>query len=103
MAIQNRKDFKHIRVAEAVYRDTKLKASDKAVYTVLSLYADRNTSECYPSRKTLMAMAGVSSNTLAKSINNLRSLGYVEVEARFVEGARVSNLYRLMDETNLES
>ena len=100
MAIQNRKDFKHIRVAEAVYRDTKLKASDKAVYTVLSLYADRNTSECYPKKQTILELASVSDKSFRAAIIRLRERGYIEVEERFVNNRQTSNVYRLLDVDN---
>jgi len=100
MAIQNRKDFKHIRVAEAVYRDTKLKASDKAVYTVLSLYADRNTSECFPKKQTILELASVGDKSFRAAIIRLRERGYIEVEERFVNNRQTSNVYRLLDVDN---
>ena len=92
----DRNDFEHTRVANKVIKDTTLKASDKSVYMVLSLYADNDTSECYPKRDTLIRTAGVSDKTLRNALNRLEERGYIAVEYRRRNGKQSSNLYRLL-------
>lgn len=84
-------------VTKTVLKDTTIKASDKAVYSILCMYADNNTSDCYPSRETIIKEAGVSDNTLRKSIRKLKEKGYIGVERRASRYGRASNLYTLLD------
>lgn len=94
--MQNRHRFKHTRVADKVIEDNSLKGTDKAVYMALSYFASNKSSECYPSRDTLMRVAGISDKTLRNAISNLKEKGYISVKHRTVKGKRASNIYRLL-------
>src|SRR5699024_8818788 len=82
-SILDRRSVPFVMVTRAILEDVSLKASDKSVYSVLCMYADNRTSDCFPSRETLMSKAGVSDNTLRKCIRNLQERGYIDVEERY--------------------
>lgn len=92
--IQDRHNFSHTRVGNSVLKDETLKASDKAVYAVLSMYADNSTSQCYPKRETVIRKAGVSDKTLRSSIKKLSDKGYIEVRR---QKRNKPNLYVLLN------
>ena len=96
-SILDRRSVPFVMVTRAILEDVSLKASDKSVYSVLCMYADNRTSDCFPSRETLMSKAGVSDNTLRKCIRNLQERGYIDVEERYNSAGRASNLYVLLD------
>lgn len=98
--ILDRRNVPFVMVTKAVLKDTELKASDKSVYSVLCMYADNETSECFPSRTTIMREAGVSDKTLRKSIARLKERGYIDVKDRYSSAGRASNLYVLLDVNN---
>lgn len=59
-------------------------------------YADRDTGECWPSRKSLAEGLDMGVNTLDRAIAHLREIGALEVYRRFTaSGDPTSNLYRL--------
>ena len=89
-------------VTKAILMDETMKAADKSVYAVLCMYANNDTSDCYPSRETLIKKAGVSDKTLRNSIENLQDRGYIDVEKRYNSRGRASNLYILLDVENEE-
>lgn len=95
--ILDRRNVPFAMVTKAVLKDTSLKASDKSVYSVICMYADNRTSECYPSRGTLMKEAGVSDKTLRKSLDRLKERGYIDVRRRNNHRGRTSNLYVLLE------
>jgi len=81
-------------VSKSIYEDDRLKAADKSVYSVLCMYADNDTFECYPSRETILKKAGISDHTLRKSLQKLRDLGYIDIKKRYAEnGRQCSNKY----------
>lgn len=85
-------------VANAVLKDKSLKAADKSVYATLCMYADNRTAEAWPSRSTLMDMAGVSDKTLRNSLDRLEERGYISIKMRRgLDGSQLSNLYVLLD------
>lgn len=85
-------------VTQAVLEDSTLKAADKSVYSILCMYADNNTADCWPSRETLLEKSGVSDKTLRNSIRKLKERGYIDViERRAEDGRRLSNIYVLLD------
>ena len=66
------------------------------VYLFLRRYADYETGEAWPSRKTLASEIGVSLSTLDDAIANLRTIGAVTVAERFGERGQQSNLYTVL-------
>lgn len=97
-SVIDRRNTPFVMVTKAVIEDDRLKAADKSVYMALCLYADNKTSECWPSRESLMKKAGVSDRTLRNSLQTLEETGYIKIEPRFSEdGRRLSNLYILLD------
>lgn len=87
---------KFIKVPLDVMEDERLKKSDKMVYLSLCRYADNETRECYPSRKSLEKFSGVSNRTLTVSLQTLETFGYVEIRKRFHRsGRKMSNYYVL--------
>lgn len=99
MEVLDRRSVPFTMVTKAVLDDETLKASDKAVYAVLCMYADNKTSECYPQRTTLMKKAGLSDKTLRKCISTLSQRGYIKVEHRTGRKGNASNRYTLLDVT----
>lgn len=95
--VLDRRNFTFVQVTKKVLEDESLKAADKSVYSVLCMYASNDTSECYPSRDTIMRKAGISDKTLRKSIEKLRDSGYIDVKERYNSAGRASNLYVLLD------
>lgn len=95
--ILDRRSVPFAMVTRTVLEDEALKASDKSVYSILCMYADNRTADCYPSRDTLMKKAGVSDNTLRNSLRKLSVSGYIDVEKRYNSAGRASNLYILLD------
>lgn len=90
-------DYKFAMINVGVLMDEELKASDKAVYAVLSMYADNTSRECFPSRTTIMKKAGVSDNTSRKALKNLSDKGYIKIfERRDKKGRRLSNGYSVL-------
>lgn len=93
----DRQKYPFAMVPTFIFKDKTLKASDKSVYSVLCMYADNVTSECFPSRTTLMKEAGVSDKTLRNSLDRLKSEGYIDIKSRYNSAGRASNLYILLN------
>lgn len=98
--VLDRRSVPFVMVTKSVLEDESLKAADKSVYSVLCMYADNRTSDCYPSRETLLKKAGISDNTLRNSIRKLQDSGYIDVKKRYNSAGRASNLYVLLDVNN---
>ena len=97
-AVLDRRNVPFVMVSRAVIEDETIKASDKSVYSVLCMYADNNTADCWPSRDTLLKKAGISDRTLRNSLKTLEERGYIEVIKRYADnGRQLSNLYVLLD------
>lgn len=96
--ILDRRTTPFVMVTRAVIEDKSLKASDKSLYSVLCLYADNKTSDCYPSKRTLMEVAGMSDKAFRNSLQTLEEKGYIEIIKRYDEnGRQLSNRYILLD------
>lgn len=66
------------------------------VYLVLGTYASGPGGSCYPSRQTIADQAGMSVETLKRTMRELRGIGAVATEVRKrAAGKQTSNLYRL--------
>jgi hypothetical protein len=98
--VLDRRNVPFTMVTNAVLKDRTLKASDKSVYATICLYADNETSDCYPSRETLMKDAGVSDKTLRNSLRRLADKGYIDIKHRYNKNGQSSNLYVLLDISN---
>lgn len=70
-------------------------ASAISVYTVLAMYRNSQTSDCYPSKATICERTGLTSNTVGKALKELESDGAIKVEKRFFGRSQTSNLYTL--------
>jgi DNA-binding MarR family transcriptional regulator len=91
---------KFIRVTREVINDTsQLKhASDIAVYTVLCMYADNDTTESNPKIETIAKKARCSERTVKRALTRLKDAGYIEIVHRFnSKGHRASSQYYLID------
>lgn len=95
--VLDRRGMPFVWLTKAVMEDESLKASDKSVYAVLCMYADNNSSECWPSRETIMKKAGISDHSLRKSLRKLQDAGYIHVEKRNNYAGQATNLYVLLD------
>lgn len=68
--------------------------SELMVYIALALYADRNTSTCFPSFRKLTERTGFARATVARLLDGLREKGCVDWEQRDrKDGGQTSNLY----------
>ena len=91
---------KFIRVTREVIDDTsELEFStDIAVYVVLCMYADNNTTESNPKIETIAEKARCSERTVKRALNRLRDAGYIDIRHRFnALGHRASSQYVLLD------
>ncbi|MBC2104001.1 helix-turn-helix domain-containing protein [Listeria booriae] len=85
------------KVNNSAIDDKTLKASEKALYTALSRYADNKTRQCYPSKETLLSTAGISDHTFRLAIKTLEKRNYIRIEPRSNGlGRQLSNLYTLL-------
>lgn len=57
-----------------------LGSSGIAVYNALTYYADSKTQVCFPTRKTIAHVLGLSRRTVTRKINLLENLGLIAVE-----------------------
>lgn len=97
-AVLDRRNSPFVMVTRAVLEDTSLKSADKSIYSILCMYADNNTADCWPSRSTLLNKAGVSDRTLRNSLKTLKKRGYIDIIYRHAEdGRQLSNMYVLLD------
>lgn len=94
----DRRKSPFVMVTKKVLEDESLKTSEKIIYSILCMYADNNTSECWPSKKTLINKSGVSNRTLDNGLKVLESKTYIKVERRYKNnGGQLSNKYVLLD------
>src|SRR4051812_31523018 len=78
-----------------VVTDSNLGAAALRAFGLLALYADRD-GVCWPSRKQLAELAGVTPHAITVAINELVARGHVQRLAEMtVGGARVRTRYRL--------
>jgi hypothetical protein len=71
-----------------------VKPSAVVVYLAMRTWADNTTGHAYPSIQSICDRAGLSRNTVEKSINELESVGALRRVARFDEyGTRLANSY----------
>lgn len=92
--------YRWARVSVDVLRDPNVSAQAKALYALLTTYAnDAGRDTCYPRQETLAEQLGVSVDTVQRHIRALDDLGVIQVMPRYrADGGRVSNDYVLLDE-----
>jgi|GEM_PF-3314124 len=83
-------------IKNEVIKDKRLNVYDKAVYMVLSMYADNKTGECYPSQSLICELTGAGRSSVIKAIKHLEKLGYITVNKK-QKGVKTLNTYKLMD------
>lgn len=89
-----------VRVTKAVIDEDNVLNSptDIAVYTVLCMYADNDTTESNPKVKTIAKKARCSESSAHRALRNLRDAGYIEIRPRFRgDGGRTSSQYVLVN------
>jgi len=70
----------------------------RVVYVALTLFADAETGECWPSRETLAEHTGLSPRSVTRYVAELVRLGLVEVQATYDRrGYRAQNRYVVHD------
>ncbi|WP_442961136.1 helix-turn-helix domain-containing protein [Pseudogracilibacillus sp. SO30301A] len=77
--VLDRRKAPFVMVTRAILEDESLKAADKSVYSTLCMYPDNRTSDCFPSRETILKKSGVSDRTLRNCLKTLEERGYIEV------------------------
>lgn len=66
----------------------------KLLLLTLANYADAEN-RCWPSKERLAADTGMSKASVCKYLNDLESVGLVEVTRRTYEGAQIASMIRL--------
>ena len=73
---------------------------EKMIYIVLCRYADNQTSDCYPSLKTIAKKSDITKPTAIKYINKLIDKGYIKKTKRKKDdGGDYSNVYTIYNIT----
>ena len=75
------KTYKFGIVSHEVISDPDLSMQAKAVYSMLSIYANKQR-ECFPLITTLADTAGVSCSTIDRAIKELKSKNYIKRKGR---------------------
>lgn len=70
-------------------------ASAIAVYVVLALHRNNDTSTCFPSKSRIAEKAGLADNTITKALRELVNGGAIKIEERYNGKTQTSNLYTL--------
>jgi hypothetical protein len=66
------------------------------LYIALHRWTSAEDRSCYPSRQTIAATCGVSTDTIDRYVKALQAVGALRVEARHEAGGRTSNLYTVI-------
>lgn len=73
-----------------------------ATYACLLRHCDRDTFECFPSRKTIAFETGMSVQSVDAALKSLRRKEMIDVIPRFEpSGRRTSNLYKVADQIHV--
>lgn len=88
---------RRLMLPSAALHDPKLKPSAFRMLACLGKFADSTTGWCHPKQRTLAAEMGISQQAVSAAIEELRSLGWVEVAPQYgPNGARLNSLYRVV-------
>lgn len=90
-------------VHKYVWKDKKLKSSDKVVYGTLAYFANNQSQDCYPSLNTMVKFSGLSKPTVTASLRRLTECNYIKKkkDANFHKGK--ANVYTLVKNFNQPS
>jgi hypothetical protein len=69
------------KIPHYITRSQELTWRAKYIYTILASYADK-TGECYPGHEKVAKTAGVSINTVRRSLKELNEAGHISITAR---------------------
>ena len=77
---------------------TESKVTDNAfrVYATLCRYADKEDGSCYPSIKSIGNRCGKSPSSVKRALKELKEIGAIKVEARYIDDGQTSNLYTVI-------
>lgn len=93
------REHKFTQVASSVLADGNIldKSAQKLVYTMLSMHADNNSKQSFPSVKTLASECLCSENTVRAALKKLKDVGLIDIrERKSKESGQLSNLYVLL-------
>ena len=77
--------------------DSPLSSTDRLVLSVLCIWTNRDTGQCFPKIRTLVECAKVSERSVRASIGHLESFGAISVQRRYDDtGRSTSNLYTVL-------
>lgn len=68
----------------------------KVLYMRLSIYANYDTANCYPSQKTLASELGCGDRAVREALTELVSIGALAITPRFEHGRQTTNLYHIL-------
>lgn len=87
------------RVAASVLADSQLNATQRLVYCLLALHADKRTRATYVKNSTLATLLGRKVGAVTAARSKLADLGYVETTRRYAPGGRrLSDRITLLDQ-----
>lgn len=97
--IKDRRKFSYTRIENSVIDNVEIfDKNDLLCYMVLCRFADNETSECFPSYKTIADKMRVSVKTAINAIKSLESKGIIHIENRKdSKGGDTSNLYTILN------
>ena len=75
----------------------KLKPKEFFVYCCLLRHSDKNTENCFPSRRLIATECSMDKKTVDSALKGLESRGLIRKDHRYREnGSRTSNMYHLI-------
>lgn len=75
----------------------KLKPKEFFVYCCLLRHSDKNTDNCFPSRRLIADECSMDKKTVDSALKGLESKGLIKKDHRYREnGSRTSNMYHLV-------
>lgn len=74
-----------------------LKPKEFAVYCCLLRHSDKQTDNCFPSRRLIATKCNMDKKTVDSALNGLEAKGLIKKDHRYREnGSRTSNMYHLV-------
>lgn len=97
----NRKKKKYFQVENELYRNghaARMKPLGLTIYLCLTMHADYQTGECWPSYATLAELCGMSKRSAQNYIKSLEELGYIQIKKSFLDnGSQTSNTIYILE------
>ena len=97
--IRDRRKFSYTRIENLIIDNVEMfDKNDLLCYMVLCRFANNETSDCFPSYKTIAEKMRVSVKTAINAIKSLESKGIIHIENRKdSKGGDTSNLYTILN------